>query len=564
MNPATGTARAVVDELVRGGMTDAVLAPGSRSAALALALAAAERRGEISLHVRLDERSAGYLALGLAKVQRRPVAVVTTSGTAAVNLHPAVVEASYSGVPLIAVTADRPAALQGVGANQTIDQRGLYGSEVRWYAQVDVAHSDHVRSIVARALAVSRAETHPGPVHLNVPFADPLVPDADDAGEIPPGRDGGLPWVRDRRGRTKADQILQDHVGEAPIARGVVVVGDHDIPKVDHLVANLSNTMGWPVISEPSGHCEYLPNALKHGPLLAGDSAFLRTHVPDIVLTVGSVGLHRGIARLISDAGLHVAIDPRPLSALSDPSRTASIVLSEVPLASGSQRDPQWFAAWKAADEAMCDVVDAVLDSGEFTGPVAVKTAAACLSLDDLLVCGPSWPIRHLASYVGPVAARVIANRGTSGIDGVVSTAWGAALAHGAKGATVCVLGDLTALYDRNGLLAGSGERLPDLTYIVIDNDGGGIFSSLEQGDSRFAQDFERVFGTPHGVDLSRALSAPAVTVSEAHDAGSLSSEIRAAKERGGVNIVVAHVVSRAREAAQVSTIAAEVRRVLA
>ena len=561
MNASTSTARAIVDELVRGGVTDAVLASGSRSAALALALAAAERQKHLSLHVRLDERSAGYLALGLAKVQRRPVAVITTSGTAAVNLHPAVVEASYAGIPLIAITADRPAALQGVGANQTIEQQNLFGVHARWFAQIDVVAAEQVRSIVARALAVSRSESHPGPVHLNVPFAEPLVPDADDDGAIPAGRADGLPWVRDRRGRTKADQILSDHVGDAPIARGLVIVGDHDISRLDHLVGNLSTAMGWPVISEPSGHCEWLPNALKHGPLLTGDAEFLAAHTPDIVLTVGSVGLHRGIARLVASAALHVAVDPRPLSALSDPTRTASIVLSEVPLASGSQRNPQWLAEWRAADEAICGVVVAHLDEGPFTGPVAVNTVATALGLDDLLVCGPSWPIRHLASYVGPVAARVIANRGTSGIDGVVSTAWGAALAH--AGATVCLVGDLTALYDRNGLLVPAGERRPDLVYVVVDNDGGGIFSSLEQGAPQFAADFERVFGTPHAIDLPHALSGPGITVRQAGDRAALAEALSAARTEGGVHVIIARVASRTVEAEQVAAIAASVRSTL-
>ena len=560
MNESTSTARAVVDELIRGGMTDVVLAPGSRSAALALALASAERAGHITLHVRLDERSAGYLALGIAKVQRRPVAVVTTSGTAAVNLHPAIVEASYSAVPLVAVTADRPPTLRAVGANQTIDQQHLFGGSVRWYVQVDVSDALHVRSIVARALAVARDAQHPGPVHLNVPFADPLVPSADDAGDIPSGRAGRLPWVRDRRGRVAPDGVLQDHVGDVSVTRGVIVVGDHDDSSVPHLVRNLAGAMGWPVISEPSGNCTHLTQSLRHGPLILDDEEFLAAHSPDIVLTIGSVGLHRSVARLIAQSRTHVAVDPRPLSALSDPSRSAVVVLSEVPLASGANRDPAWLEEWVTADNSVAAIVDSALDDSPiFTGPTAIRAVTQALESNDLLVCGPSWPVRHLSTFAGANRGRVIGNRGTSGIDGIVSMAWGAARAHGQQlndALTICVLGDLTALYDRNGLLAGAGERHPNLVYVVIDNDGGGIFSALEQSVPQFAIDFERVFGTPHGTNLAASLVAPGVTVVEVDSATSLTAALTASRAAGGVHVVVARVESRSVEAAQISQIA--------
>ena len=559
MNESSSTARAVVDELIRGGMTDVVLAPGSRSAALALALASAERAGDITLHVRLDERSAGYLALGIAKVQRRPVAVVTTSGTAAVNLHPAIVEASYSAVPLVAVTADRPPTLRAVGANQTIDQQHLFGGSVRWYVHVDVPDALHVRSIVARALAVARDEQHPGPVHLNIPFADPLVPSVGDAGEIPGGRVGRLPWVRDRRGRLAPDGVLQDHVGDVPMTRGVIVVGDHDDSSVPHLVRNLAGAMGWPVISEPSGNCTHLTQSLRHGPLILDDDEFLAAHTPDIVLTIGSVGLHRSVARLIAQSRTHVVVDPRPLSALSDPSRSAVVVLSEVPLASGTNRDPAWLEEWVDADSSVAMIVnDALDDAAVFTGPTAIRAVAAALMPNDLLVCGPSWPVRHLLTFAGVIRGRVIGNRGTSGIDGIVSTAWGAAHAHGQQlkdSLTICVLGDLTALYDRNGLLAGVGERHPNLVYVVIDNNGGGIFSALEQSAPQFEVHFERVFGTPHGTDMAASRAAPGVNVVEVDDPASLAEALAAARAAGGVHVVVARVASRLLEAGQIRQI---------
>jgi 2-succinyl-5-enolpyruvyl-6-hydroxy-3-cyclohexene-1-carboxylate synthase len=303
-----------------------------------------------------------------------------------------------------------------------------------------------------------------------------------------------------------------------------------------------------------------LPQSLRHGPLILDDDEFLAAHLPDIVLTIGSVGLHRSVARLIARSRTHVAVDPRPLSALSDPSRSAVVVLSEVPLASGVNRDPAWLEEWVNADDSVATVVDNALDdSRSFTGPTVVRAITRSLQADDLVVCGPSWPVRHLSTFAGAIRGRVIGNRGTSGIDGIVSMAWGAAHAHGHqlnKALTVCVLGDLTALYDRNGLLAGSGEGRPNLVYVVIDNDGGGIFSALEQSVPQFAIDFERVFGTPHGTHLAASLIAPGVTVVEVDSTASLAAALATSRAVGGVHVVVARVESRLVEAAQISQIA--------
>jgi len=551
VNVSTVRARAIVAELLAAGVTDAVLAPGSRSAPIALALAAAERAGCLRLHVRADERSAGYLALGLAKVPGRPVPVLTTSGTAAVNLHPAVVEASHSGVPLIAVTADRPPALRATGANQTIDQVGLFGGAPRWSAEVDVDGAAAVRSIVGRALAVATDERFPGPVHLNVPFPGPLVPEPGDEGWTPDRQD--RPRVRAPRPRAATAVTLDDVLVERSDAeRGLIVVGDTADLAVPDLVRDLAAATAWPVISEPTGGCTALPGAVHHGSLLAADPDWRLRSIPDVVVTIGRIGLSRGVADLVARAGVHVAVDPRPLSHLADPTRTARIVLAEVPQAHPRPAGA-WQEHWRRGDAVVSALV-AGLDAGApLAGPSVMRAVAQGLSAADLLVLGASWPVRHAATFAGPLQCRTIANRGTSGIDGVVSMAWGAALAHRGEtgGSTICVLGDLTAIYDRNGLLAAPGEVAPPLTLVVIDNDGGGIFSTLEQGDPRFARDFERVFGTPHGADLADLLAAPGVDVRRVGDIGGLRAALDAPAD--GVRIIIAACRTRPEERALVA-----------
>ena len=551
MSVSTARARGIVAELLAAQVRDVVLAPGSRSAPLALALAAAERVELLRLHVRVDERSAGYLALGLAKASGHPVAVVTTSGTAAVNLHPSVVEASYAGIPLVAITADRPALLRATGANQTIDQSDVFGRDVRWRAEVDVDDVAAVRSIVSRALAVATDPAFAGPVHLNVPLPMPLVPDDDWAPARPEA-----PWTRAHRTPVAQPTLVDDLLpADVDVTRGLIVVGDQTDGATADLVRDLAAAARWPVISEPSGGCTAISGALAHGPLLLGDAAWRARMLPDVVLTVGRVGLSRAIGEVTAAAAMHIAVDPRPLSHLADPTRTARVVVPEVPQ-SKALADTGWAREWTTADARAAEVV-AMLDSEvTLSGPTVARSVAASATRDELLVIGPSWPIRHVAAYGGPIAARVLANRGTSGIDGVVSTAWGAALAHHelTGGRTVCLLGDLTALYDRNGLLPGAGEAPPPLTYVVADNDGGGIFSALEQGAPRFSDDFERVFGTPHGGDLAELLAAPGVEVLRVHDRAALVAAL--GDRTMGPRIVVAQCGSRADERDQVTRLA--------
>ena len=531
-------ARALLEELIAGGVRDVVLAPGSRSAPISLALADAERRGLVRLHVRIDERSAAYLALGLARGSGAPVAVVTTSGTAAVNLHPAIVEAAYSGVPVVAVTADRPGAMRGSGANQTIDQRDLFGDDVVACLDLEGLDETDLRRAVADALDLAVGD-QPGPLHLNVPLSEPLVATGGHA-------------ISDVRARTRDLQSSRQRPDMSTLlpagvnaTRGLLIAGDFDDPVVRAEAAALAESLGWPIVSEPSGNLSSHALALRHGPLLLGGAAD-RELIPDVVVTVGRVGLHRSVAAVIRAARVHIAVDVPPRLGRVDPLQTASVIVDAVPAAGDGIPDPAWAARWTTADAAAGRVVTETLDVESLSGPSVARIVAQHAGPDDLLVVGPSWPVRHVSSYAGSLAATCIGNRGTSGIDGVMSTAWGAALTR-SGGTTYALIGDLTAIYDRNGLLAPASEPRPRLDYVVIDNDGSGIFSSLEQGAPEFAADFERVFGTPHGADLGTLLAAPGIEVTTVDSVTGLRSALERPAE--GVRIIIARCAARADEA---------------
>ena len=415
MNASTVQARVLVDELTRCGITDFVLAPGSRSAPLALALAAAEQRGEIVLHVRLDERSAGYLALGLGKVSGVPAAVVTTSGTAAVNLHPAIVEADESNIPLIVLTADRPPALRGVGANQSIEQTQIFGSAVRLVVDLAVASESapdirYWRSTVSRVVAAATDAWRPGPVHVNIPFADPLVPDAldDDApatalGGRNDGRPDGRPWTADARYVAGLSTPIDDVLGvilesnQVP-ARGIIFVGDHSDPETMSLVDDLGDALGWPIIGEPSGNVSDCDTSLTHGALIVADADFAAAHAPDMVVTVGRVGLSRAVLRMIASAPLHIAVDAQ--SQWSDPTRTADIVIAGVPLPpEEAEIDPKWLEAWQGADVLAAAAVETVLAASgdQLTGMQVARMTCSAVPAGGMLFLGASSQVRHVS-----------------------------------------------------------------------------------------------------------------------------------------------------------------------
>jgi 2-succinyl-5-enolpyruvyl-6-hydroxy-3-cyclohexene-1-carboxylate synthase len=512
VNPSTAFGLAFGDELARCGLREVVLAPGSRSTPLAMAFGALEQRGRLRLHVRIDERSASFAALGLAKASRRPVAVLCTSGTAAANFHPAVIEADESGIPLLVLTADRPPELRSTGSNQAIDQIKLYGGAVRWFCEAGVPErrpgaAAYWRSLACQAWghAAGSAGGPAGPVHLNLAFRDPLTPDL-------PGRDGDQDWPEPFNGRPDGQPWTRfeppgSATGQLKLPwteRGVVVCGDGDYDAA--ALVELAERAGWPVLAEPSSGARRGPNALPTYQYLLATPEFMAAYRPDVLVSAGRPGLSRPQSALLAGpVGRHVVIRQGP-GRWADPQRTATDVATGLRLSGAPGRATPWLDGWRRADDAARRAVDAVLDADDrLTEPRLARDLVLGLPEDALLWAASSMPVRDIDCHgVIRPDLRVLASRGTSGIDGTVSAAIGAALASG--GPAFALIGDLALLHDSPGLALGPDEPRPDLCLIVVNNDGGGIFSTLEQ--AAFTGSFERLFGTPHGAGLDHLAAA--------------------------------------------------------
>ncbi|MGO8767671.1 MAG: 2-succinyl-5-enolpyruvyl-6-hydroxy-3-cyclohexene-1-carboxylic-acid synthase [Mycobacterium sp.] len=498
MNPSTTQARVVVDELIRGGVRDVVLCPGSRNAPLAFALQDADRAGRIRLHVRIDERTAGYLAIGLAIGAGAPVCIAMTSGTAVANLGPAVVEANYARVPLIVLSANRPYELLGTGANQTMEQLGYFGTQVRATISLGLAEDAPERldalnatwrSATCRVLvAATGARTaNAGPVHFDIPLREPLVPDVEPT-VIPPGRPGGKPW-------TYTPPVTFDQPLDIDLTPDTVVIAGHGAGAHPNL-AQL------PTVAEPTAPAPATPLHPLALPLLR----------PTQVIMLGRPTLHRPVSALLADPQVPVyALTTGPrwpdVSGNSQATGTRAVT-------TGTPH-PAWLHRCAEANRHANAAVREQLAAHPLTTGLHVAAAvAAALRPGDQLVLGASNPVRDVALVgLNPQGIRVRSNRGVAGIDGTVSTAIGAALAfegpHECTGGadtparTVALLGDLTFVHDSSGLLIGPTEPTPRRLTIVVSNDnGGGIFELLEQGDPRFSDVSSRVFGTPHDVDV--------------------------------------------------------------
>jgi 2-succinyl-5-enolpyruvyl-6-hydroxy-3-cyclohexene-1-carboxylate synthase len=489
VNPSTAQARVVVDELIRGGVRDVVLCPGSRNAPLAFALQDADRAGRVRLHVRIDERTAGYLAIGLAIAAGTPVCVAMTSGTAVANLGPAVVEANYARVPLIVLSANRPYELLGTGANQTMEQLGYFGTQVRATISLGLAEDAPERmdalnatwrSATCRVLvaATGARSANAGPVHFDIPLREPLVPDSD-PGPAPQGRPGGKPW-------TYTPQVSFDQPLDLDLRPDTVVIAGHGAGEQPTLAA-------LPTVAEPTAP----PAANPLHPLAL---PMLR---PQQVIMLGRPTLHRPVSTLLADPSVPVyALTTGPrwpdVSGNSQATGTRAVATGEPNAA--------WLRRCAELNRHAIAAVRGQLTAHPLTTGLHVAAAVAdALRPGDQLVLGASNPVRD-AALVGlnPRGIKVRSNRGVAGIDGTVSTAIGAALAHeGSGGRTVALIGDLTFVHDSSGLLIGPTEPVPaNLTIVVSNDNGGGIFELLEQGDPRFSDVSARVFGTPHDVDV--------------------------------------------------------------
>jgi 2-succinyl-5-enolpyruvyl-6-hydroxy-3-cyclohexene-1-carboxylate synthase len=493
-NPSTALATVVVDELARNGVTRGVASPGSRSAALAMAL---ETDGRMNLTIALDERAGGFFALGLGKLGI-PAVVLTTSGTAAANLFPAVIEAEASGVPLLLLTADRPPELRQAGANQTIDQVKLFGDHVRWFCELGPGadhptEAPHWRSSISRAVAVARGGDggRPGPVHLNLPFREPLVPVSDDgrsrADEYrspTAGREDGSPW-------TEFQPAASSPVEIEVSGRVAVVLGDEGSPTL----ASEALTAGAVVIAE--GHSGgRIPGTVSTSHHLLASPELAADTLPDVVVRVGRTGLSPNLARWLAGCPQQVVVS----RGFPDPQRTAGRWVPAVRFRPGAP-DEGWAHRWAEAEASARAVIDELLDSRlEVSEPRLARDVAAAVPAGGVLVVGSSMPVRDLDWFMAPRGdLQVVANRGASGIDGLLAT--GAGVASSGRATTV-LTGDLGLLHDFNGLLM---DPRPDLTVVVASNNGGAIFSFLPQ--AAYPETFQRLFATPHHVSL-QALAA--------------------------------------------------------
>ncbi len=554
----------LVDEWVRGGVTDAVVCPGSRSTPMALALADAADDGRLALHVHHDERAAAFVALGLGLATGRPAPVLVTSGTAAVELHPAVVEAHQAKVPFLALTADRPPELHDVGAPQTIDQVRLYGTAARWFADPgvpDQADADTWRPLAARCLAATSGSP-PGPVQVNLAFREPLL---GRPGPLPSPRGAGGPWFQAAPTGPPATPGLEEQTVEALAGalggRRVVVVAGAGIDDPD-AVHELAGVAGWPVLADPRGGTRTpAPATIAHADALLRHRTFAASVRPEAVLRLGALPASKVVVQWLAGLGpdvWQVGVDAD--GTLHDPDGSLASVLRAPPGAlCGALLDrvkatfeaEGWLERWVRADaEAAAAVREVLAGHHEATEPATARDVLAALPDGAALVASSSMPVRELEWFGVPRdGVRVLANRGANGIDGVVSTAVGVALAQQRRAAHTAVLvGDVAFVHDTNALV-GLAARGIDLVVVVVDNDGGGIFELLPPARALGRDRFERLFATPYVADLAGLAAAHGVATVRVERRDEVGPAVARAVARGGPQVVLVPTDRRANAA---------------
>ena len=539
---STALARSIVQSCLDSGAEQVVIAPGSRNAPLSWAFAQAEKAGLIKIQVRIDERDAGFLALGIAKATKKPVPVVVTSGSAVANLLPAIVEAFHSAVPVIVLSADRPASARGKSAPQTINQFGLFGTFVKSTIDVTAGKSS---SLEISKVIDSTVSGRPGPVQVNVQFEMPLMPDENE-----------MDW-HPKAPSLNSISKTECHQKEIEVSgHGIFVVGDNSDPEAVQEINQISQEIGWPIIWEPTANAHMLPNAISHGVVLLQADVAPKV---DVVVTLGTVGLSRAILGLLKSVPTHLAIHSAAAgSDLPDPVSSANEILECVPKLE-TKIDPEWLQQWQTLDNKAANVVETALAANTLTGPSAAQVVWNQAGQDDQLFVAASWPVRHLESHAGTRnGLQVFGNRGANGIDGLISTATGVAI--GTKKRTVLLMGDIAFLHDLGGLNLGEGQEQPNLTIVVLDNNGSGIFSQLEQGAAEYQEHYEKVFGTPHSKDLwviAESLGIPAKQVTTKTE---LKFALESFKKMPGIKVIVCLTGDRSAENDLIKQIVTQVK----
>jgi 2-succinyl-5-enolpyruvyl-6-hydroxy-3-cyclohexene-1-carboxylate synthase len=531
--------RAFCDELARCGMQHACTSPGSRCTPIVLSLVREQR---ISSWSHLDERCAGFFALGAAKVSGRPVAVTCTSGTAAANLAPAVIEARWARVPLLVLTADRPAELRDVGAGQTIDQLKLYGDAVKWFFEVGVhdATPERLRWIRTLACRAFWTACHgvPGPVHLNFPVREPLVLDEplpDDA----TGRSHGHPYV-----------VTEPEAGVSPPARGpgphpsgrLVVVAGAGTPDPATL-AEYAARVGIPLLADPLSGARRGPAAVAHYDLLLRAPSFTAASRPEFIFRLGDLPTSKPLRAWLAslDDVSQVAFDPD--RTWQDPASVVGMrIRSAIPMPEDLEVEPGWLDRWTGPDRAVGAAVDQVLGE-QLSEPMVARRLAGWLDPDASLFVASSMPIRDVEEFLPAAGAgpQILANRGANGIDGTVSSAFGVAAATGRR--VVLLIGDVALAYDIGGLLAGRRYHLA-LTIVLLNNDGGGIFDFLPVATAQephgpdARQVFEEHVATPHGLDFAKAAVLYGCSYERAAGAAQLEAAVKRSLTSPGTAII--------------------------
>jgi 2-succinyl-5-enolpyruvyl-6-hydroxy-3-cyclohexene-1-carboxylate synthase len=539
--------QAMAEELARCGMCHAVGSPGSRNAPLLLALAGQPGMETVSV---LDERSAGFVALGIAKATGKPVAVTCTSGTAAANLLPAVVEAREARVPLVVLTADRPPELREVGAGQSIDQVKLYGSAVKWFVEVGNhepgrSSAVHHRQLACRAYLTAAGDPRPGPVHLNFPLREPLAPsESEDGGDaLDPdvwrGRDDGRPWLDRRDPPLVPDRTPMEGLAHEIAAnpRGALVVGTTG-EEVAEPAARLAAAAGWPVLAEPTSGLRSGPhdraNVVAHYDALLAGEDFAGSHRPDLVIRVGDTPTSKPLRAWLAGAR-QVLIDPH--ATWHEPTRQAETVVAAGPaatcdaltsaLSGGARVDREWLDGWLRADRAAGEVLAEEDDPFE---PRAYAALAEAVPDGAPVFVSSSMPIRLVETWFPQTATRIrfLANRGANGIDGVVSSAAGVAL--GLEAPCYLLTGELALLHDLGGLVATRDLDL-DLRIVCVNNGGGGIFDFLPVAEHASRAAYEQLVATPRAISLAEVAALAGMT----HTVATTAAEVRSALRGPGL-----------------------------